>query len=83
MKTQSKDTDPVTEKFLIKLMQGKSIQEKFESAVSLSSLTISLSKRAIKRANADKTQDELDIIFLRLHYGDTIADNYEKFKSDK
>lgn len=79
MKTQSSDTSPEIEKILIKMIQGKTIPERISKSLSLSSNTIFLSKRAISRANPNKSQSELNILFVRYHYGDKLANQLEKY----
>ncbi|MFO7448286.1 MAG: hypothetical protein R6W90_18145 [Ignavibacteriaceae bacterium] len=44
---------------------------------SLSSMTIQLAKRAIKRANPQISKDEVDLLFIKYHYGE---DLYKKVK---
>jgi len=77
MNLQSSDTNPETEKVLISLIQSKSIQERMSRLESLSSLTIRLSKRGIARANPGKSKQELDLLFIKHHYGKTL---YNKLK---
>jgi hypothetical protein len=36
-------------------------------------MAMRLSRRAIARANEDKDPEELDLLFIRLHYGETLA----------
>ena len=79
MKTQSIDTNPETEKFLIELFKNATITKRLMQAASLTSLTIKLSKRAIARANPDKTKNELDIIFVKLNYGEVLAEKLNKY----
>jgi len=46
---------------------------------SLSSTVINLSKRAINRANPNKDKTELDLIFVKLHYGNELADKLKLY----
>ncbi|HQY19276.1 MAG TPA: hypothetical protein PK294_10610 [Ignavibacteria bacterium] len=79
MKTQSKDTSPEFEKILIEKLRKKSTAENLRTALSLSSLTIQLSKRAILRANPGKSKRALDLIFVEAHYGKKHADKLEEY----
>ncbi len=79
MRLQSSDTNPEAEKVLINLIQSKSIPERLSRLESLSSLTIRLSKRGIARANPGKSKLELDLIFIRLHYGETLYNKLKQF----
>ncbi len=82
MKLQSSDTNPEAEKVLISLIQSKSIPERLSRLESLSSLTIQLSKRGITRANPDKSKQELDLLFVKLHYGETLFNKLKQFLSN-
>ncbi len=74
MKPSLSDTDPKIEKVLIDLIKQKSIPERLKQTTSFSSLIINLSKRAIARRNVGKNKQELDLIFVNLHYGETLAE---------
>jgi predicted HTH domain antitoxin len=79
MRLQSSDTSPEAEKVLISLIQSKSIQERMSRLESLSALTIRLSKRGIARANPGKSKQELDLIFIKLHYGKSLYNKLKKY----
>ena len=78
MKTQSIDTDVKSEKILIDLLREKSIAEKFDMVRSLSQSMIELSKRAIARANKGIDDDQVNIMFVELHYGRALAQGFKK-----
>ena len=73
MKTQSRDTQVEAEDVLLGLLRSKSPVEKLGQVRSLSRLIIGLSRRAIARANCGKDPVELDLLFIRLHYGESLA----------
>jgi predicted Zn-dependent protease len=73
MKTQSADTHPVTESKLIELLRRKRPAEKMQQVRSLSGMAIQLSRRAIARVNPELRKQELDLLFIRLHYGEPLA----------
>lgn len=79
MKLQSSDTNPETEKVLIRLIRSKSTPERLFQLMSLSSLTIRLSKRGIARANPGKSKQELDLLFVKQHYGETLFNKLKQF----
>jgi hypothetical protein len=83
MRTQSIDTHIKTEQVIISLLRGKSIAHKFSIIRSLSQSTIQLSKRAIARANRGINDDQVDLIFIEIHYGKEIARRFEKYVSEK
>lgn len=82
MRLQSPDTNPEAEKVLISLIRSKSIPERLSRLESLSSLTIRLSKRGIARANPGKSKQELDLLFVKLHYGETLFNKLKQFLSN-
>lgn len=81
MKTQSTDTDPKSEQVMISLLRQKDAAEKFTLIRSLSQSTIQLSKRAIKRANQGIEDDQVNVIFIELHYGKKLARQFQQFIS--
>lgn len=79
MLTQSSETNPKTEETLISLLRGKSISERLAQLASLTSLTINLSKRAIERANTKMNKRELDLLFIKYHYGEDLCDKVNEY----
>jgi hypothetical protein len=78
--TQSPDTRPDSEKVLLGLLRKKSPAEKLGQVRALSQLVIALSRRAIARANKDKSDAELDLLFIRLHYGEALARRVAEYR---
>ena len=78
MTTQSIDTDIKSEQMLISLLREKSVAEKFAMIRSLSESTIQLSKRAIARANKGIDNDQVNVIFIDLHYGKELAHQFKR-----
>lgn len=83
MKTQSLDTRPEAEQILVALLRNKSIATRFSTIRSLSQTTIELSKRAIARANQGMDDDQLNLLFVDLHYGKELAQKFEKHLKKK
>ena len=82
MREQSKninDTNPKVESILIEMLSKLTISQRLAKTISFSSSVINLSKRAIYRANPGKSKSELDLIFVRHHYGDDLADKLKLF----
>ena len=73
MRTQSPDTDPKVEKLLIDLTRKVTFAEKFSQVQELSNMAMQLSRRAITRANPDLSETEVDLLFVKYHYGDDLA----------
>ena len=63
------DTHPDAEKVQIDLLRKASNSERFGLMCSLTATAISLSRRAIARANPDLSPQEVDLKFVELHYG--------------
>ncbi len=64
-------------------MREKSVAEKFSLVRSLSRTTIQLSKRAIARADKDLDSRQIDLAFIKLHYGEGVASKFQKYASEK
>jgi hypothetical protein len=79
MSTQSIDTSPEAEKFLISLIRKASLKQKFRQIQSLSSFVRNLSMKAIQRANPDLSKVERDILFVQLHYGNDLAEKLREY----
>jgi hypothetical protein len=74
MKTQSTDTHIKAEQFQKSLLRNRSTASKFAQIRSLSKSIIQLSKRAIFRANEGFDEQEVNLVFIKLHYGQDLAD---------
>lgn len=73
MIAQSPDTNPEIEKVQISLIRKASISKRLSRARSLSQSVIQLSRRAIQRANSSLSQEELNLLFLAVHYGTDLS----------
>lgn len=83
MSTLPFDTQPEAEKILISLLRNANTAQKFAQIRSLSQTTIQLSRRAIARANRGLSEEQIDLRFITLHYGEELAYNVEKFLDRK
>ena len=83
MITQSVDTNPEVERVLISLLRKLSTEERLSRVLQFSSSIINLSKRAIARANPDLSEDERNILFVRYHYGDELANKLKQYLKQK
>ncbi len=79
MRTQSSDTSPEIEKIMLDMLRSQTISERISKTMKLTSSAIYLSKRAIARANPGKSKRELDLLFVKYHYGDKLAGQLEKY----
>ncbi len=86
MRTQSSDTHPGIENILIDLTRKVTVAEKFAQVRKLSNMAMQLSRWAIARANPGLFEDEVDLLFVKYHYGDNLANrikNHLDKKQDK
>ncbi len=83
MRTQSIDTHPDAEKVLISLFRKASTSKKFSLVRTLTQTTIQLSKRAIARANKELNEEQINLIFISLHYGNDLAERVKKYLERK
>ena len=79
MKTQSIDTHPKAEEVQIHLIRQASVAQRIARMRSLTSSLMRLSKRAIRRANPGASQDELDVLFVKYHYGEELAFRFQAY----
>lgn len=77
------DTNPKVESILIEMISKLTVSQRLAKTLSFSSAVLNLSKRAIYRANPGKSKSELDLIFVRLHYGNELADKLKLFLQNK
>ncbi|MHB9029338.1 MAG: hypothetical protein ACYC9O_11275 [Candidatus Latescibacterota bacterium] len=73
------DTDPKAEEFQIALLRRATVAERFALTRSLSRTVMQLSRRAIARANPGLSEQELDILFVKYHYGDQLAEKLREY----
>jgi len=67
------DTSPEAEQVQIELLRRATNAERLGLALSMTDLAIGLARRAIARANPGLSQQELDLIYLEVHYGRELA----------
>lgn len=79
MKTQSIDTYTETERVLIPLIRKESFSKKLSQILSLSQITIQLSKRAITRVNKNLDVNQIKLLFINYHYGKDLAERVKKY----
>jgi len=81
MRTQSADTNPIVEEKLINIIKESSIQKRLSLFFHLSSLTKKLSYRALVRKNPKMNKQEIDLLFIKLNYGEIMHDKVKKYYS--
>ena len=80
---QSPDTSPQAEKVQIELIRKSSIAKRISVVRSLSRMTMFLSRRAIRRANPSLSKQEVDLLFVELHYGKDLAERLRSYMEHK
>ncbi len=68
------DTDPEAERVQLALLRAAPVACRLQAACDLSSLAVGLARRALRRAHPEADDDQLDLLFVRGHYGDELAD---------
>lgn len=79
MKTQSIDTHPKAEEVQIQLIRQATVAQRIARMSALTASLMKLSKRAIRRANPEASQDELDVLFVKYHYGEVLAVRFQAY----
>ena len=67
------DTHPSALQRQVGLMRDATPAQRFAAVRSLSATVASLSRRALRRSMPDASEEEIDLAFVALHYGDAIA----------
>ncbi len=83
MQLQSIDTSKQFEEIYINLLRKKTVAQKIEQVVSISSFVIGLSKKAIIIANPALSKREQDFLFVKLHYGDALYFKLKRFLEEE
>jgi hypothetical protein len=83
MKTLSRDTHPKAEKVLIGLIRKASVAKRISRMHSLTRTMLRLSKRAIAKANPGLSEQELKMLFVKIHYGDELANRLHTYLEHK
>jgi hypothetical protein len=79
----SVDTHPNAEQVQISLLRQASAAERISRACSLSETVIQLSHRAIRRANPELNEQELNLLFVSYYYGKELSDHLRSFLNRK
>lgn len=72
---QSSDTSLDAENTQIELIRKSSPARRFQITRSLSETVLSLSWKAIQKANPEKCERDIDLLFVKHHYGPELADS--------
>lgn len=83
MQSHWDDTNPKIKEIQISLIRKAGIAQRIMQMRSLSRTAINLSRRAISRAHPEYNQQEVNLVFVRLHYGDDIANRLGTYLNQK
>lgn len=67
------DTSPEIDRLQIERLRQATPSERLATARRQSRLVIGMARQAIQRVHPDWTQDQVDIEYVRVHYGDQLA----------
>lgn len=73
MQSHLDDTNPKIKEIQISLIRKAGIAKRTMHMRSLSRTVVNLSRRAISRTHPGYSQQEVNLIFVSLHYGDDVA----------
>jgi hypothetical protein len=73
------DTTEAAASTQLDLLRRRSTAERLAIAINLSRATMALSKRAIRRANPNASEEELKCLFVEYHYGQELADRLRDY----
>lgn len=79
MKSQSRDTSIEAEKVQLELLRNSSMAKRLSLVRMLTNSTRNMAKDAIKKCNPEKSQKELNLIFVEVTYGCELADKLRKY----
>jgi hypothetical protein len=77
------DTHPKMARKQIELLRRATTAQRFQLARSLTMTAIELSRRAIRKARPGASERELQIEFVRLHYGADLAERLERYLEER
>ena len=77
--THLSDTSPEIESVQIALLRKAGVTQMVMRMQSLSQTMSNLSRRAIVRSHPEFNQQEVDLFFVRLHYGDKLAEHLKTY----
>ena len=79
MAAKFSDTHGVAEAVQVELLSQASVEQRLAMCCSLTQEAIHQSRRALAQANPNLTQPELDLLFVRTHYGAELADELQRY----
>jgi hypothetical protein len=79
VRAQISDTHPAVERLQVELFRKATPEQRVALALDWSNEVIELARAGIRRAHPGATDEEVDLLFVRVHYGDQLADRLAAF----
>ena len=79
MTAMHSDTHPDAEAVQLELLRQASVSQRASLMRSLTRVAVASSKRAIAKARPGLSQQELDLVFVELNYGQELADRLRQW----
>ena len=73
------DTHPAAEAVQLELLRRASVSQRARIMRGLTRAMVASSKRAIEKARPGLSQQELDLVFVELNYGQDLADRLRRW----
>ncbi len=83
VRTQSADTNPEVERVQVELLRKLTVSERLKLGDKWSKAVMQMTWSALRRANPDAPENELDLLFVESLYGKTLADRLRAYLRDK
>ena len=83
MKSIYKDTHPLVEDKYIELLKTLTPTERLKKTLEMTSWLMELSKKAILKANPTWSKQEIDLFFVKIHYGEDLAKRVQLYLEEK
>ena len=83
MKPQSLDTSIGVEKIYIEFIRHASLSKKFSLVRSMTRTVLSNGFRAVKRTHPDLSEDQLQICYIEMAYGEELAKDFAEYLKDR
>jgi len=73
------DTHPSAAEVQLRLLREASPARRFALTCSLSSTVVQLSRRGLRQRNPELSDEELDLLFVEVHYGRDLAERVRHY----
>ena len=77
--SQMNDTHPAAEQVQIELLRKATVEQRLHLVRSLTATSRQMAWQAIRQVHPHATDEEIDIMFVALHYGQDLADRVRDY----